>query len=106
MTKYDKNVYKAKLKKIDEKLAIIKKNYQKNLDNQESTKRGNQIGFAFRLATELVAGFVVGGIIGWYLDKWLGTLPIFLFLFFALGAAAGVSNIIKTAKKLNNKDQE
>jgi len=106
MKKYEKNLYNNKLKKIDEKLATIKKSYKKTLDNKESSKRGNQIGFAFRLATELVAGFVVGGLIGWYLDKWLGTLPIFLFLFFALGAAAGVSNIIKTAKKLNSNDQE
>ena len=47
--------------------------------------RGTSIGLAFRLTTELVAGLVVGGAIGWYLDSWLGTSPWFLLMFFFLG---------------------
>lgn len=64
-------------------------------------RRGTQLGFAFRLATELVAGFVVGGGIGWLLDTWLGTLPLFLLVFFALGAAAGIMNVVRTARDMN-----
>jgi len=64
-------------------------------------RRGTQLGFAFRLATELVAGFVVGGGIGWLIDTWLGTLPLFLLLFFGLGAAAGIVNVVRTAHAMN-----
>mgnify|MGYP005674187079 FL=1 len=65
-------------------------------------KRGNSIGLAFRLSTELVSGIVVGSIMGWSLDKWLGSQPWFFLIFFILGIAAGIINVIKTAKNMNN----
>ena len=46
-----------------------------------------------RVATELVAGVVVGAFIGWVLDRWLGTSPLFLVVLFFLGAAAGMLNV-------------
>jgi len=58
------------------------------------------MGIAFRLSTELVAGVFVGGAIGLLLDKWLGTGPVFLLIFFFLGMAAGILNVFRTAKQL------
>jgi len=63
--------------------------------------RGNALGLAFRLATEFVAGVAVGGFIGWALDTWLGTTPLFLLVFFFLGVAAGVLNVVRTAREMN-----
>lgn len=65
-------------------------------------RRGTALGLAFRLAVELVAGLVVGGAIGWFLDRWLGTLPIFLLLFFGLGTAAGILNVFRTARQMQS----
>jgi len=59
------------------------------------------LGLAFRLAAELVAGVVVGVFIGWVLDRWLGTAPLLLIVFFALGAAAGFINVFRTARQMN-----
>ena len=39
---------------------------------------------------------------GWSIDKWLGTKPWFLLIFFILGIAAGIINVIKTANSMNN----
>ena len=58
-------------------------------------------GWVFRLSVELVAGLVVGGGIGWFLDRWLDTKPVMLLIFFALGAAAGMLNVIRAAKEMN-----
>lgn len=69
-------------------------------------RRAAQLGLAMRLATELVAGFVVGAVIGWYLDKWLGTAPWFLLIFFGLGSAAGVMNVLRTARALQESAQD
>ena len=46
-----------------------------------------------RIATELLAGLIVGAGIGLMMDNWLNTKPLFLVLFFILGGIAGVYNL-------------
>ena len=87
-----------RLGELDRKLRDLRK---ARTEPVRAERRGTQLGFAFRLATELVAGFVVGGLIGWQLDTWFGTLPLFLLVFFGLGAAAGILNVVRTAKAMN-----
>lgn len=65
-------------------------------DKKRKNDRGLPIGIGAimgRVATELVAGVIVGAFIGWMLDKWLGTSPLFLVLIFFLGAMAGMLNV-------------
>ena len=50
-------------------------------------------GIGLRVGTELVAALMVGVGIGWVLDRWLGTRPIFLAIFVLLGGAAGILNV-------------
>lgn len=91
---------RARLQELDRRLSQAA---GRHAPPEERDNRGTALGLAFRLAVELVAGLVVGGGIGWLLDYWLGTLPIFLLVFFALGAAAGILNVIRTAKQIQVK---
>jgi ATP synthase protein I len=59
------------------------------------------LGVAGRFATEFVVAVVVGGGLGWLLDRFLGTRPIFLLVMFVLGAAAGILNVMRAARELN-----
>ena len=70
-------------------------------DGSGDEGRGNAISVAFRLGIELIAGLVVGVGMGWLLDEWLDTTPIFLLIFFVLGAAAGILGVIRTARQIN-----
>ena len=54
---------------------------------------GSPWGIGLRVGVELVSALVVGVGIGWLLDRWLGTRPIFLGIFVLLGGAAGVLNV-------------
>ena len=45
---------------------------------------------------EMVSALVVGMAIGWGLDRWLHTLPLFLIVFVLLGGAAGIANVWRT----------
>jgi ATP synthase protein I len=59
------------------------------------------LGIASRFATEFVVAVVVGGGLGWLLDRFLGTRPIFLVVLFLLGAAAGIRNVMRAAAEIN-----
>ena len=48
-----------------------------------------------RHAFEIAATTLVGGGIGWMLDRWLETGPWLLLLFFLLGLTAGFWNLLK-----------
>jgi ATP synthase protein I len=66
----------------------------------------SQSGIAFRFTTELVASLVVGGGLGWGIDWLFGhfgfhTRPAFMILFFVLGAAAGIRNVMRAATEIN-----
>lgn len=62
-------------------------------------------GPAVRIGVDLVAGIAVGVFIGWLLDRWLGTSPWMLIAFFILGAAAGMTNVIRAAQRLETEAQ-
>ena len=59
-------------------------------------------GPAVRVAVDLVAGIIVGVLIGLALDSWLGTRPWLMLLFFVLGAAAGIMNVMRTARRMED----
>jgi ATP synthase protein I len=60
---------------------------------------GRAINLGFRVLTEFVAAVVVGGLIGWKLDDWCHTTPLFLIIFLGAGTAAGFWNVYRIAAK-------
>ena len=68
--------------------------------------RQSAFGQAFRLSSEMVAGVLVGGFIGWTLDKWLGTGPWLFLMFFLFGIAAGILNAVRAANEMNKQNVE
>ena len=64
-------------------------------DGGDSGKFGSAMGRGMRVASEFAAAIVIGGLIGWLLDRWLGTKPAFMIVFFMLGVASGVWNVIR-----------
>ena len=60
----------------------------------------SSIGAAFKLSTELVSAVVVGTIIGFILDKTFGTKPWLILIFFFVGVVAGIVNVFRSAKNM------
>jgi ATP synthase protein I len=69
----------------------------------ERAPRSSELGMAMRVAVDLVVGVFMGTFIGIGLDYWLGTGPWLLILFFVLGSAAGIRNVIKTADEMTKR---
>ena len=85
------------------RLKIAKSKIKKQIQN-DGDKRGSFMGNAFKLGTELVAAVAVGTIIGFILDSWFDTKPWLIIIFFFLGAAAGMLNVIRAANKMQKED--
>ena len=78
------------------------KNARKKLKVEKENHQTSNIGQAFKLSTELVAAVLVGTIIGFILDNWFDTKPWLIIIFFFVGVVAGILNVIRSAKKLQN----
>ena len=50
-------------------------------------------GIGARVGVELLSALVVGLGIGWALDRWLHTTPLFLVVGVFLGGAGGIANV-------------
>jgi ATP synthase protein I len=59
------------------------------------------LGLGMRLAVDLAAGTAIGVGIGWGLDRWLGTKPWMVIVFSVLGWVAGVMNVYRTVRGMD-----
>ena len=85
------------------RLKIAKSKIKKQVE-EDKEKKGLFMGSAFKLGTELVAAVAVGTIIGFILDGWFDTKPWLIIIFFFLGAAAGMLNVVKAANRMQKED--
>ena len=85
------------------RLKIAKSKIKKQVQS-DSEKKGSFMGSAFKLGTELVAAVVVGTIIGFILVSWFDTKPWLIIIFFFLGTAAGILNVIRTANRMQKEN--
>ena len=86
-----------KFSELSTRLKIAKKKANKNsfTNNKKDT---SSLGTALKLSTEMVAATLVGSIIGFILDNWFDSKPWLTIVFFIVGAAAGILNVIRSAK--------
>ncbi|HEX3710829.1 MAG TPA: AtpZ/AtpI family protein [Pseudolabrys sp.] len=102
----DEAALSARLERLGERLADVSRASETGASPRPAVD-ASAIARGFRLSTELVAGVVVGAVIGWLLDRWLGISPWGLIVFLMLGFAAGVLNVMRSAgvvreRKLND----
>lgn len=66
---------------------------------------GTDFAHALRLASEFVAGVLVGAALGWGVDRLAGTSPWGLIGFLLLGFAAGVLNVVRASSEMTRGGQ-
>ncbi len=89
-------------KEISTRLEIAKKKIKKKQIKNNGSNAAS-LGKALKISTELVAAVVVGTTLGFILDNWFDTRPWLTISFFFMGVAAGILNVFRSAKKMNNK---
>ena len=98
----DEAALSARLGSLDNRLSEIRdtrkiRTDQPGTESGDRAARASGMALGFRLSTELVAGVVVGALIGWGFDRLLSTSPWGLIVFFLLGFVAGVINVMRSA---------
>jgi ATP synthase protein I len=71
-------------------------------EQQDRANRSRGMAYGLRMSTELVAAILVGGFMGYMLDTLLGTLPWLSLVFLMLGFTAGILNILRTFKRMQD----
>src|SRR5258707_7228776 len=92
----DDEALSARLQRIGDRIATAIRPSESD-SGPRSAADASAYARGFRMSTELVAGVVVGALIGWLLDRWLGISPWGLIVFLLLGFAAGVLNVMRAA---------
>jgi ATP synthase protein I len=70
---------------------------QTGVGSGDGAARASAMARGFRLSSELIAGVVVGALMGWGFDRLLSTSPWGLIVFVLIGFTAGVMNVIRSA---------
>ncbi len=89
-----------RLKQLEAKIEAAKRAYA---PKPRADEHYSQASLAWRMVIELCAGLGIGFGIGYTMDWFFGTLPLFMVLFVMLGLAAGVKTMLRSAKEIQEK---
>jgi ATP synthase protein I len=98
----DEAALSARLGSLEHRLSEIRGSRKVGTDQPgtgsgDGAARASAMARGFQLSSELIAGVVVGAVIGWGFDRLLSTSPFGLIVFFLLGFVAGVVNVVRSA---------
>src|SRR3954462_5573030 len=98
----DEAALSARLGSLDQRLSEFRDGRQVRTDQPgdgsgDTAARASAMARGLRLSSEVVAGVRVGALLGWGFDRLLSTSPFGFIVFFLLGFAAGVMNVVRSA---------
>ncbi len=92
---------------MDDKLNALEKRIQaaqagRQLSEEElrRIKRTHENKASMQAGYEFVGSVLISAVVGYFLDQWLDTSPLFLILLFLLGTAAGFLSLYRLSKNL------
>lgn len=101
MSREERAAFEGRISNLGERLDKVKA--QREADAQsdlDAGMRGRGMAYGMRMAAELVGAVIVGAFIGIGLDWLIGTKPWLFLLFFFLGFAAGVLNVVRAYERM------
>src|SRR5947207_14448733 len=102
-TSSDEAALSARLGSLDQRLSELRDSRKAETDQTgtedgDGAARASAMARGFQLSSELIAGVVVGALIGWGFDKLLSTSPFGLIVFFLLGFVAGWVSVVSSSR--------
>lgn len=90
----------ARIKSLEERIARAERDEAVRTGRtQQAQGADKSYNLGNRVLAELIGGLAGGALIGWLLDRWIGTTPWLLLVFLALGIIVAFRNIIRISTK-------
>jgi ATP synthase protein I len=102
MAPAEREAFRKRSEEIGARLREVK-GTQTERHGRHADGSGQGMAYGLRMASELVAAVLVGGLVGYGLDHWLGTRPWLFLVMFTIGFAAGVTNVLRAYNRLQEK---
>ena len=85
---------RRRIEEIDARLKAARAANPKPRQNEAPSNlmSQRQTGVAYRVLVDMIAGLLVGGFLGYWLDRWLGWAPYSLVTGLVVGFVAGANN--------------
>ncbi|MCW3796843.1 AtpZ/AtpI family protein [Sphingomonas sp. BN140010] len=93
----------ARLDRLEERLSKVQRQEDARIGKAQPADANEQLGQ--RVLATLIGGIVGGTLIGWALDRLLGTWPLLFISLMVLGTASGFWSIIKMSNANGKKDR-
>lgn len=93
--------FERRVSDLGEKIGRVQAGKQAEITaEQDRAMQSKGMAMGLRMSSELVAAILVGGFIGYLLDKAFGTSPWLFLVFFFLGFAAGIMNVTRAFNQM------
>jgi ATP synthase protein I len=99
MSPEERAAFQARVSDLDSKLDKVREQRQVRDSDHDAEMRGRGMAYGMRMA-ELVSAVIVGGLIGYALDWWLGTKPWLFLLFFVLSSQPASLNVLRSYERM------
>jgi ATP synthase protein I len=93
---YDPDGDRRRIDELDARLKAARGAAPK--PSQGSGMSQRQTNVAYRVLVDMIAGLLVGGFLGYWLDRWWGSKPYMLVAMTILGFAGGMTNAWRAIK--------
>jgi ATP synthase protein I len=100
----DDDALKARLERLSGALGARREgdgSASKRAASGDAGRSARAMSLGVRVLSEFVAAILVGAVLGWFADRFLGTAPWGLVGFLFLGLAAGFWNVYRIAQESN-----
>lgn len=86
------------IRALEEKIARQREKEKRLREPANASEYVGAAGVGFRITAEFLSAILVGGAVGYVVDRMAGSRPFFLTVFLFWGGAAGILNVYRLAK--------